>query len=137
MGSKKITAFILVGLSISLAVSCVPDKKTAKMVLDSPSLPVGFKIDLGAKYCRFGWLRFATEYEHDTTLSNEVAVDLLKQCVTPIADTKFLSEAIFRPTIAAADASYRFSTCVASKASKHLTINSVQVGVNTSDWERC
>lgn len=107
------------------------------MTLDSPSVPVGFKIEFGEKFCRFGWLQFATEYEHDTTLTSDAAVSMLKQCITPIADTKFLSEAILRPSIAAADASLRFSACVASKASEHLTINSVQVGINTSDWRRC
>lgn len=137
MGSKTLTVVTLAGLSFSLAAGCMPDKKTEKIILNSPSVPVGFKIDFGEKSCRFGSLQFATEYEYDTTFSKDVAVDLLKQCIAPIADAKLLSEAVLRPSIAAADASIRFSACVASKASKHITINGVQVGINTSDWRSC
>ena len=107
------------------------------MQLDTPSVPVCFKYESGTKYCRYGWLRFASEYQYDSTLSKDVALDLLKKCITPIADTRFVSEAILRPTIAAADASLRLSTCVASKTSEHVTVNNVQVGINTTDWARC
>lgn len=126
-----------VGLSFAVLVGCWPGRNTGSITLNSPFVPVGFKLDSGTKYCRFGSLRFAIDYEYDSTFTRERTLELLKECILPIADTKFVSEAILRPGIAAADASLRFSKCVASKASTHLAVDRVQVGINTSDWGRC
>jgi hypothetical protein len=133
----RLASIIVMAAAISFAAGCGPKTSVAKLDLDSPSVPIGFKFDSGSKYCRFGWLRFSTEYEHDAILSREGAVDLLKQCAIPIADARFLAEAVLRPAIAATDASIRFSACVTAAANKHLKINRVEVGVNASDWRRC
>ncbi len=134
---KGRVASMFIALSVGLAAGCWPGKKTANATWDTPSVPIGLRVHSSTKECRFGWLRFAAEYEYDTTLTKEVAWDFLKQCSIPIGNTKFVAEAILAPKIAAADASLQLSICVASKASKHLTVNHLHVSINTSDWGDC
>lgn len=123
--------------SFLLVVSCGPKQSFEKISLESVSAPVGFKIETGRSFCRRGWLRFTVEYDVGGVSARSGAAAVLRECITQIADLRFVTAAVLSPQKAGADAAMRLSTCVATTTMSRLTIRNAEATVEIGSWTEC
>jgi hypothetical protein len=128
---------MLIALGVAVATACLPARTRQSFEVSSPEVPIGVRIEGTARQCRYASLVLKIELELPRDLATDGIMEVLRGCVGATATRRLILTAIASPTVAMADATYRFGVCVSERARRDIAMTSSEAGIVAGEWGAC